>query len=780
MKGLSTPHRQADGCAKIKTPMKPPPKLRHTALGVALLLAAISSSALTLGRPRGAVIIGQPLDVSIPVRVESDDDAVAQCYEADVFQGDTRISGGRTTVTVVPGSSPQDMTVRVRSSAVVDEPVVSIYLRAGCVQRSTRRYVLLADVASEVVTPLTLPSVSRPAPLQPGSPGAAPSAAAPAGSRMSPAARAGSPAASANAATGVDTAPTQAAAERRRQRREEARAAQAVQAAPGAKPPAAAPKPAAVATGTQAATKMAPTPARDSIVRRKGDAAATRSRLKLDPLDLLVEVDPVLKGSAEILTPITENLQARAEAAALWRALNAQPLDILRDTQRLQTLEADVKSLRDVTAKNQASLSDLQVKLQKAEGERYANVLVYALGALLLAALALAGFLWWRGRSARAVQVWWNDRPRESGAESVSGASGHPPVAPAKAMTEVDVDLGMDENLFASLKSRAGNAPAPPVPPRYVAPPAAQNSDFGSSLPGMSRAVNAEELFDIQQQADFFMSLGQHDQAIEVLKNHISDNVETSALAYLDLLKIYHSLNRREDYDLLRVDFNRVFNAQVPVFGSYSDESNGLESYQTAMSRIEALWPSAKVLEIIEESIFRKPGTGDGEAFDLEAYRELLLLYAMAKDVVDRQSESAEFEYSSTPPELDDSRRTTRFSATSIQPLSAAHYSETGAADLLPEIPLPKPSPRLGLDIDLDEPGPDGVMMGGGEQKTDFDMNDFHSESIMEDIDSMGESRIEEPKAARDSHLIDFDLFDAATERQLAPRPVKPFKPSKG
>ncbi|RYG13956.1 MAG: hypothetical protein EON92_03885, partial [Burkholderiales bacterium] len=643
--------------------MKPLPKLRHTALAVALLLAALSSSALTLGRPRGAVIIGQPLDVAIPVRVENDEDASAQCYEADVFLGDTRISGGRTSVAIEPGSSPQDMVVRVRSSAVVDEPVVSIYLRAGCAQRSTRRYVLLADVASEVVNPLNLPSMSRPAPVPSTATGTAQSSGAPATSRASPGSRAsratgntvgGAAGGTAGGATGsgsvasasVDTAPTQAAADRRRQRQE----ARAAQAAAGTTSPASAPGPAAVVPS--------PAPARDSIVKRKPEPAS-RSRLKLDPLDLLVEVDPVLKGSAEILTPITENLQARAEAAALWRALNAQPLDILRDTQRLQGLEADMKSLRDVSARNQASVADLQARLQKAEGERYANVLVYALGGLLLAALALAGFLFWRSRNTAGEQVWWNGRTDDVEHEPIIGPSERPAGASGKPLTEVDVDLGMDENLFASLKTRPVSGPAVTAPPRYVAPPAVQHSDFSGSLPGMSRAVNAEELFDIQQQADFFMSLGQHDQAIEVLKNHISDNVETSALAYLDLLKIYHSLERRADYDLLRADFNRVFNAQVPLFDSYSDASNGLESYQTAMSRIEALWPSAKVLEIIEESIFRKPGTGDGEAFDLEAYRELLLLYAIAKDVVDRQSES-EFEVSSSPPDSDSSHRTTR------------------------------------------------------------------------------------------------------------------------
>jgi hypothetical protein len=516
---------------------------------------------------------------------------------------------------------------------------------------------------------------------------------------------------------------------------------------------------------------------RDSVVRRKGDAAGARSRLKLDPLDLLVEANPLLKSSTELLTPVNENLQARAEAAALWRALNATPQEILRDTQRLQGLEADVKSLRDATAKNQASLAAVQSRLQLAESERYANLLVYALGALLLAAIAAAVLFWRRARMSTSEKVWWSgrsdagdpDRPQEI---SLGAAQ----QAPASALTEVDVDLGMDENMFATLKPRAVAAPMTSAPPRFVGADSVQHSDFSGSLHGMNRAANAEELLDIQQQADFFVSLGQHEQAIEVLKNHISDNVETSALAYLDLLKIYHFLDRREEYDLLRVDFNRVFNAQVPVFDAYNAESFGLESYQTAMSRIEALWPSAKVLEIIEESIFRKPGTGEGEAFDLEAYRELLLLYAIAKEVVEQQSEPADFEYSSTPPDLGDSQsgRKARFTSTAIQPLSASNYSETSPGELQAQIPLPKPSPRLGLDIDLDEPGPAISRDGTDDQPTDFDMHDFHSESIAEDIDSEGESRPPElAKPQADGQLIDFDLFDEAAESKITPRIFK-------
>jgi len=751
--------------------MKPLLKLRHTVIAGTLLLAALGSSALTLGRPRGAVIIGQPLNVVIPVRTDSGEDAATQCYEADVFHADSRVDGSRISVTIEPGAMAQEFNVRVRSATVVDEPVISIYLRAGCLQRTTRRYVLLADVASEVIAPLTLASVARQPDANsarvPPSPAAAVPGAGAGGvssnsAQSRAAARTRAREAAANSA--APTAPTRAAAER---------AAAAVN-APSATAPAAS-KPA------RPAVAPAPAPVRESVVRRKNEGS--KSRLKLDPLDLLVEVDPVLRSSSELITPPSENPQVRAEAAAMWRALNAQPLDILRNAQRLQGLEADVKALRDVTSKNQASLSELNVRLQKAEGERYANELVYTLAALVLAVLGLAGFFWWRSRGTGATgDVWWRGRGRDFEADEDPRSHVADVAAPATPLTEVDVDLGMDENLFASLKSRTVSQPAATPPPRFVRA-VSEHSDFASSLPGMSRAVNAEELFDIQQQADFFVSLGQHDQAIEVLKNHISDNVETSALAYLDLLKIYHSLGRREEYDLLRVDFNRVFNAQVPLFDSYTNDSNGLESYHSAMSRIEALWPSAKVLEIIEESIFRKPGTGDGEAFDLEAYRELLLLYAIAKDVVDRHADSAEYVLSgpsSLPADSDGGSQfgqTSRFSATNIQPLSAAHYTDPGSGEPLPEIALPKPSPRLGLDIDLDDLGPLAAD-AQDHQKTDFDLGDFHSESIMEDVESMGASRTDEQSRlpVADSHLIDFDLFDAATEAEITPKPIKPRK----
>jgi hypothetical protein len=158
-----------------------------------------------------------------------------------------------------------------------------------------------------------------------------------------------------------------------------------------------------------------------------------------------------------------------------------------------------------------------------------------------------------------------------------------------------------------------------------------------SALMDGSRSVATEELFDLQQQVEFFISLGQSDQAIEVLVNHLAESQEPSPLAYLDLLKLYHELGRREDYESLRSDFNRQFNGGAPAFEDYSYSRRGLERYESAVSRIQALWPRPEVLALIERSIFRDGPADVADVFDLEAYRELLLLYGVAREVIGRE-----------------------------------------------------------------------------------------------------------------------------------------------
>src|SRR6201999_1188394 len=100
-----------------------------------------------------------------------------------------------------------------------------------------------------------------------------------------------------------------------------------------------------------------------------------------------------------------------------------------------------------------------------------------------------------------------------------------------------------------------------------------------------------------------------------------------------DLLRIFHSLERKDDYDRLAAEFERAFNADVPTFEHFTETGRGLEHYRAALARIEALWPAPGTLALIEELVFRRPGGQEEGGFDLAAYQELLLLNSVAKEV---------------------------------------------------------------------------------------------------------------------------------------------------
>jgi hypothetical protein len=76
-----------------------------------------------------------------------------------------------------------------------------------------------------------------------------------------------------------------------------------------------------------------------------------------------------------------------------------------------------------------------------------------------------------------------------------------------------------------------------------------------------------------------------------------------------------------------------VFNAQVPEFARYGGPSNGLEGAPDILASIQAAWDRpSQAQDVIEESIFRQPGQ-DQHPLDMLAYRELMLLYGLAKEL---------------------------------------------------------------------------------------------------------------------------------------------------
>ena len=698
---------------------------------------------MSLGRHSGATLVGRPLDVSVQAVLEAQEDASVRCLEAEVFYGDTKLANSRVNVTIErSAAAPAQALIRIRSSLPVDEPIVTFYLRVGCQIKTERRYVVLAELASEAVAdknaPLSISSVppSRAAATQPFN------AAGP---------------------IGQAAAPNTAGVARRM------RSVAPADSVPGAKPRGLA-----------------------SPAQSRGATKSAQARLKLEPVDLAIDRDPRLKSSTELLSIPAVDMRERVAASALWRALSAQPEDILRDSERLKTLENSVAGLQTQNQKGLLSIDELNAKVKQAEQERYDNVFVYALIGLLLAALLGLIFLlrrrsvdapgesvdkpWWRKNDGyenqeSQQQAWSNSlAPTQLDGLGVSRPGSLPKSRPVD--IEVNFDIEPATSISSSARPAASSMFLEQDDPACKFPP-----DFEVSA-HPSRTAKAEELFDVQQQADFFVSIGQHDQAIEVLQSHIAENQDTSALVHLDLINLYHKLQLPEQYDKLRETFNLRFNAQVPAFELYTDENLGLESYKLALSRIEALWPTARVLDVIEESLFRRPDN-QAEAFNLEAYRELLLLYSIAKDIIKPQPVAAVLDRTFDLPDRDvDGFESApmNFKATSIQPLSAIQdlnqtnrknlSAEPLAATLLPPFSL-----GLGLDIDLGElsPAAGSPVAAAALDQELFAKLDLDITSPPPDVGSTP-TRLPEKGATDGVGSIDFDIFDMPDFAPVKPK----------
>ena len=594
---------------KLSKYMKQKHTKKHLVLGVALLCVATTSAALTLGRARGAVLLGQPLSVTVAVQADADEAAAELCFDADVYYGDIRQEASRVAVVPVRQESGAPIAVRVSVAAPVDEPIVTIYLRSGCGQKTSRKYVLLPDLASDVAPALPGESVSR-------------------------IARAPQPA----AVNELPTIPSVASPLQN----------------PGktniGKP---------LATKKLTAGVAKPEASRPSVAVKP--ATPSKSRLKLSILDLVDVKDPTLKLSSELNSLPSEDPLKRDAALALWRSLNTSPQDLIKEETQQKALSEDLKILRDISAKNQKELQELSVRLQQAESERYANPLVYALGALLLlVGLALVALLvklrgrgndspWWRSDSQHDAGEITRTSHLDVGQPS---ASFDQPIAPADTKVAprrmvappapgdfrnsgLDIDLDLDNAAPVSMQipqtvQRKELAGA--VSGKVVAVPGAHR-DLSHSMHASLHAINTKEMLDVRQQADFFMTLGQHEEAISLLEGSIRENEASNPLVYLDLLKVLHTLSRKPAFDHYREEFNAIFTGRVQDYATFGQPGNSLDAYPEICSEISDLWGTDSAVEFLEQCMVRRPEDAPEMYFDLDAFRDLLLLQAVASRI---------------------------------------------------------------------------------------------------------------------------------------------------
>ena len=291
-------------------------------------------------------------------------------------------------------------------------------------------------------------------------------------------------------------------------------------------------------------------------------------------------------------------------------------------------------------------------------------------------------------------------------------------IAAPASVHSVDIDLDLSDALPSSTDVLDTNSRLSSAFSRDSEYSALTRRDFGPSVTGVLRAVNTKEMLDIRQQAEFFMALGRHDEAIAVLESGMAEGADANPLVYLDLLKLFHTLSRKNDFDRCREQFNKLFTGLVPVYTSFHLGGNHLEAYPQVCAQIADLWPTSQAIEYIEFCLVRTPADAPDQGFDLEAFRELLLLDAIAKQL-------------ETP------------NVTSIAPFSAspeAHASADAAIGLgpdrfgtastvpgivEPQMPAPLQSPEAASNVDLDLSDLNGNLI-------DFDISNYEK-SVSDD-----------------------------------------------
>lgn len=560
-------------------------------------MSVMSAGALTLGAGHGKVVLGSPLDVTFNVQVDSERHLEDTCLSAHVRMGENPLAEDHVNVSLV---SPQSILprVRVRTNVPVDEPVVVVRLQATCGGSISRVYTFLSELPGEV---------------RGGALGAAAS-----GQQRGEAAlvdRNDQP-----VVQNRSSAPKRTAG----------RSLDVVQADKSRVKPSLHPKrPEPPAKRRSSLQPLAKTPPVADDARQM-----SAPRLVMEPLDTWIETPPELRlaidlprfGEAGTASPSSK------DAAKAWKILNASPQELANLSTRAGEAEKEVQTAREQLASERAHGLELQRQLQVLTSQRFSASVVYGLAGLLAAALLLLAWQAWHRR--RADEEAWRQsvalNAEELSADGLSddvGATVWPrtqaPDEPAVGVTLQAPAPHPPSALRTELADDVVTMPAePPVALAESAPPPALRA---------KEIEHPEDLFDVLQQADFFISIGEHEQAVDSLRRHIAQHPTSSPLAYLELLRLYHTLGRVAAFDELRGGFEDQFNAQVPPFATFQRGGRSLEDYDEDLARIESLWGSEQVLDELDRLMFHRE-SGHGVArFDLPAYEDLLLLWAIAQ-----------------------------------------------------------------------------------------------------------------------------------------------------
>ncbi len=612
--------------------------LRLSAALAVACLATAPARALTVGAPQTHSALFQPLRLVFPLQLQPGESFSPDCVKVVVVAGENRLPADQVQVHLQGRTEGEVNAVRVQSLAPIDEPLVTVNLSLGCPTRFTRQFTALIDPPASPGRADTLPAVPEGEQLY--SPALRAALATP-GSRASELLAAGRSATANSPASASSELPV------------------ALPSLPASAVAASVPKPGKPVRPPR-------------VTKPQGTTGAEPATLAKAERQTPAAAVPTPRPAARLQLEAPEVLSA-APVAAPEPASSPTPAANAAAQERVTQLEAELARVRAESREVKEALRQLSSQLRQPQAADRNWLLMLAGISLLLA--AACGWLFFQlQRLRRASQeAWWAQlsdaeerRPGRTTPSSLAPLVVPPetwpspdepderPTAMATQATPVDIPTDDDagQDFLNSNLPPADDAPdTVPVSDDAVSLQLLDmpQSDTGlqplQTLPERADAqgVSVEELIDLEQQVDFFMVLGQHEAAVDLLSQRLHETGRHTALPHLKLLEILQRHGDQAGFERVAREFGERFHAQAPVWSDDIAAGEGLLAYAQASELIIQSWrDAAMTMQLIQTLLAH--GDPDGRAFDLAAYRDILMLYAVARDISEHEVRGADID----------------------------------------------------------------------------------------------------------------------------------------
>ncbi|WP_235538018.1 FimV family protein [Pelomonas sp. Root1217] len=382
--------------------------------------------------------------------------------------------------------------------------------------------------------------------------------------------------------------------------------------------------------------EAAPAPA--PVVRQKPrlKPRASGPRLVLERPEVLVAeaprpVQPAASAAEMELTPELE-----AQIAQLEQTVAQLRADL---EARLQA-EAAAASAAAIPPASAPAVPPPLAAVHSARASPYRDPMTWllTLGLSLLAGSAAFYLSRWRDQRARRELAYWRALHAAEGA----GLPAVPLHSPGMAPPVVGHAAALpDEGQHQVTRPQPRPMAWPPAPiasPPSAALPASMQATQplpvqAAAAPVLSNELTvADELLDLQQQVDFLQLLGQQEAAADLLATRLARG-NAGAMPYLMLMELCQQRGEPEVFAELVKQFEQRFRVLAPQWSQSLARGRSLDASPSVIAHLQVVWADpGTALQMLQDLLARGGGPGV-PSFELPAYRDLLTLYSVARDL---------------------------------------------------------------------------------------------------------------------------------------------------